>query len=151
MRRSGAIATHQLGPGGQRTRGWPVRNTDAGNVQPSAARYHQAMALRFTMYADDTGQPDIRPPADGERHTFAYGGVVVPDSGIENMERRWRDIKVDFFATRDEVKAADFVRDDSPIPYISDTIDRRTLAQGDAGRDDERAATAPCRLLRRQG
>lgn len=85
---------------------------------------------RFTLYADDTGQPDIHPPADGERHTFAYGGVVVSNSGIANMQRRWRDIKAEFFATRNEVKAADFVRDDSPISYISDTLDRRTLAQG---------------------
>lgn len=60
---------------------------------------------RFTLYADDTGQPDIRPPVGGERHTFAYGGVVVPNSGIANMQRRWRDIKAEFFATRDEVKA----------------------------------------------
>lgn len=46
------------------------------------------------------------------------------------MQRRWRDIKAEYFPTLDEVKAADFVRDDSPIPYISDTLDRRTFAQG---------------------
>lgn len=55
---------------------------------------------------------------------------MVPDTRITNMQRRWRAIKIDVFGTRGEVKAADFVRDDSPIPSISETLDRRTLAQG---------------------
>lgn len=95
-----------------------------------ALRVPSQLRNRFTLYADDTGQPDIRPAANGERHSFAYGGVVVPNNGIANMQRRWRRIKADFFATGEEVKAADFVREDSPIPNISDTLDRRTLAQG---------------------
>lgn len=85
---------------------------------------------RFTLYADDTGHSEIRPATNGERHTYAYGGIVVANNDIANMQRRWRDIKGEFFDTHKEVKAADFVLDDSPIPHISQTLDRRRVGQG---------------------
>jgi len=88
-------------------------------------------AGRFTLYADDTGQPGIRLPTEPDnRHTFAYGGVVCPDAELLNMQRRWAAFREEFFGAGAEVKAEDFVRDDSPLPDISKTVDRRVLAQG---------------------
>ncbi len=96
-----------------------------------ALRVPARLRRRFTLYTDDTGQPSIRPPSDPlARHVFAYGGIVVPNDGVGKMARRWYELKAYVFGTRNEVKAGDFVRDDSPLPKISEAVDRRDLAQG---------------------
>lgn len=85
----------------------------------------------FTFFADDSGQPAIRPSTTGERYSFVFGGFVVRNADIARMRECWRAFKLQFFGNEDsEVKAQDLVAAESPIPDIREDLTRRDLLQG---------------------